>query len=64
MDMKTYHGERFFQMRSEEYGQDVADIIVSEMEHWWQRTSGMDLMKKPGKLFQNIWKKMVQQYMT
>ena len=30
MDMKTYHGERFFQMRSEEYGQDVADIIVSE----------------------------------
>ena len=30
MDMKTYHGERFFQMRSEEYGQDVADIIISE----------------------------------
>jgi hypothetical protein len=30
MDMKTYHGERFFQMRNEEYGQDVADIIVSE----------------------------------
>ena len=30
VDMKTYHGERFFQMRSEEYGQDVADIIVSE----------------------------------
>lgn len=30
MGMKTYHGERFFQMRSEEYGQDVADIIVSE----------------------------------
>ena len=30
IDMKTYHGERFFQMRSEEYGQDVADIIVSE----------------------------------
>lgn len=28
--MKTYHGERFFQMRSEEYGQEVADIIVSE----------------------------------
>ena len=32
MDMKTYHGERFFQMRSEEYGQDVANIIVSENE--------------------------------
>ena len=30
VDMKTYHGERFFQMRNEEYGQDVADIIVSE----------------------------------
>lgn len=30
VDMKTYHGERFFQMRSEEYGQEVADIIVSE----------------------------------
>jgi len=30
MDMKTYHGERFFQMRNEEYGQDVADIILSE----------------------------------
>lgn len=30
IDMKTYHGERFFQMRSEEYGQDIADIIVSE----------------------------------
>ena len=30
VDMKTYHGERFFQMRSEEYGQDVADIIISE----------------------------------
>ena len=28
--MKTYHGERFFQMRSEEYGQEVADLIVSE----------------------------------
>lgn len=30
VDMKTYHGERFFQMRSEEYDQEVADIIVSE----------------------------------
>lgn len=30
VDMKTYHDERFFQMRSEEYGQEVADIIVSE----------------------------------
>ena len=30
VDMKTYHGERFFQMRNEEYGQKVADIIVSE----------------------------------
>lgn len=30
VDMKTYHGERFFQMLSEEYGQEVADIIVSE----------------------------------
>lgn len=30
VDMKTYHSERFFQMRSEEYGQEVADIIVSE----------------------------------
>lgn len=30
VDMKTYHGERFFQMRSEKYGQEVADIIVSE----------------------------------
>lgn len=30
VDMKMYHGERFFQMRSEEYGQEVADIIVSE----------------------------------
>lgn len=30
VDMKTYHGERFFQMRSEEYGQEVADIIISE----------------------------------
>lgn len=30
VDMKTYHGERFFQTRNEEYGQDVADIIISE----------------------------------
>ena len=30
LDMKEYHGERFFQMRSEQYGQEVADIIVSE----------------------------------
>ena len=64
MDMKTYHGERFFQMRNEEYGQDVADIIVSENGTLVQKTSGMDLMKEPGKLFQNIWKKMVQRYMT
>ncbi len=38
-------------MRNEEYGQDVADIIVSEMGHWWQRTSGMDLMKSQGSYF-------------
>lgn len=62
--MKTYHGERFFQMRSEEYGQEVADIIVSEngtlvAEDIWH---GFD--EGARKLFQNIWKKMVQQYMT
>lgn len=30
MDEKMFHGEPFFQMRNETYGQEVADIIVSE----------------------------------
>lgn len=30
IEAKGYHGERFFRMRDEQYGQGVADIIVSE----------------------------------
>lgn len=30
IDVKEYHGESFFQMRSEQYEKEVADIIVSE----------------------------------
>ena len=32
MDKKEYAGEKFFLMEHDEFGSDVADIIVAEMD--------------------------------
>ena len=51
-------------MEHDEFGSDVAGIIVAENGQLQWRTYGMGLMQEHWKLYQNICRKMEQHFMT